>query len=139
MTELEALRTEYRKTRIAFTDDAGIDWVVRAAVRPEYWMLKPPHFEVGTAEAWVITAWNPHSEVVSQAENDAANDALVTEITTRGYRVTLAVGSSPDSAWSEDSFLVHDPDPAWVMDAARRFGQNAVFHWTPAVWEIVWS
>lgn len=82
------LLAEYGKTRIAFTDDAGIDWVVRATKSLESWMLQPPHFEAVT---------------------------------------------------SEDSFLVHDPDPAWLRDAARRFGQNAVFRWTPSVCEVVWT
>jgi len=139
MTGAMELLEEYGKTRISFTDDAGIDWVVRATKSPDYWMLQPPHFEAVTGEAWVITAWNPRSEVASEAANAAANAALVADISAKAYRLTPAVGSSPDSAWSEDSFLVHDPDPAWVKDAARRFGQNAVFRWTPSVWEIVWT
>ncbi len=133
------LLAEYGKTRVAFTDDAGIDWVVRATKSPEYWMLQPPHFEAVTSEAWVITAWNPRSEGAPAAENAAANVALVAEISAEGYRLTPAVGFSPDLAWREDSFLVHDPDPAWLRDAARRFGQNAVFRWTPSVWEVVWT
>lgn len=139
MSELSDLLAEYRKTRIAFTDDAGIDWVVLGAQRSSYWMLQPPHFEAATSEAWVITAFNPRSVITLPAANAAANDALVREITAKGYRVTPAVGSSPDGAWSEESFLVHDPDPVWLRDAAVRFGQNAVFRWTPSVWEVVWT
>jgi hypothetical protein len=139
MTDAMELLAEYVKTRVAFTDDAGIDWVVRATKSPDYWMLQPPHFEAVTSEAWVITAWNPRSHETPAAENAAANHALTAEISAKGYRFTPAVGSSPDAAWSEDSFLVHDPDPDWVKEAARRFGQNAVFRWTPSVWEVVWT
>lgn len=47
------------------------------------------------------------------------------------------VGASPDGKWSEDSLLLIDPDPVWVIDRAREFGQNAVFRWTATNWRIV--
>jgi hypothetical protein len=90
-----------------------------------------------TSEAWVITAWNPHSVQAPSSDNELSNQHMVREIEAAGLRLTPAKGQAEDGSWSEDSFLVHDPDPEWLVTLAARYGQNAVFHWSRESWSVV--
>jgi hypothetical protein len=129
----------YAKTMLVFQDDLGQTWKLRPAAARHVgdWVLGPPSFRRPTTEAWVITAWNPHSVQAQSTDNERSNQHMVREIEAAGLRFTPAKGQAEDGSWSEDSFLVHDPDPEWLVTLAARYGQNAVFHWSRESWSVV--
>jgi hypothetical protein len=130
---------EYAKTMLVFQDESARTWTLRpdAAGQVDDWVLGPPSFRQPTDEAWVITAWNPHSVQAQSSDNKWSNQHMVREIEAAGLRFTPAKGQAEDGSWSEDSFLVHDPEPEWLVELAARYGQNAVFRWSRESWSVV--
>jgi transcriptional regulator with XRE-family HTH domain len=96
-------------------------------------------FPEGVDHIHVITAFNPRSRLLRRGENEERNRLLREELDRAGLRYAEAVGRSPDSSWSEDSFAVIDAKPEQVLDLARRYQQNAVFEWTQSGREILWT
>lgn len=81
----------------------------------------------GTSRWAFVTAWNPASRQLSAAENDARQDQLLDELTTRGFRCLPGEGRGADPSWpAEESVLVLDIPPAVARGIGRRFGQIAV-------------
>lgn len=130
---------DYANATLVFQDDAAQTWNLRPDVAgcAGDWILEPPWFRAQTTEAWVITAWNPQSVQVRSSDNQRFNWQLLEEIDAAGLRCTPAQGRNDDGSWSEDSFLVHDPDSEWLVELAARYGQNAVFRWTRESWSVV--
>ena len=100
----------------------------------------------GTAGIWpdgldapvvVVTAWNPDSEVRPEEINRAANEALVADLDRRGLRHWPATGRDPEVLHHEDGVAVTGMTEAEGIALGRRFGQAAVFVWTPEAWEVV--
>jgi hypothetical protein len=92
---------------------------------------------VGTTHVHVVTAANPFSRVLSDAENDRRNAELTGVLRDIGTTVTSAQGRSPDGAWAEPSFAIFDADEDLVLGLARRYEQHAVYLWTPEARSIV--
>lgn len=76
--------------------------------------------------AALISACNPHSQLLPECENVQRHEHLQREIETGGYRWWPARGRSADAAWVEPGFLVLAP-LAQVDFWARAFGQHAVW------------
>jgi hypothetical protein len=79
----------------------------------------------GDRAATLISACNPWSQLLSDAENARRHACLREQIATGGHRWTNARGRSADFRWIEPGFLVQAPDDqvdAW----ARQWQQHAV-------------
>ena len=54
--------------------------------------------QLGAAELWLITGWNPRSESCPADVNQAANRRLQAELESMGLSFTPAEGRSPDGS-----------------------------------------
>ena len=75
----------------------------------------------------VVTACNPGSHRLSDAQNAARNDALRRELDRRDAAWYPARGCSPDGSWCEDSFAVAGWTRPDACALARAHDQAAVF------------
>ncbi|WP_130649203.1 DUF3293 domain-containing protein [Egicoccus halophilus] len=96
-------------------------------------------FPDGCAHLHVMTAHNPRSRVLPAAENAARNRRLAGDLLAAGLDHHPALGRSPDGTWREPSYALVDVDEAVVLDLADRFGQHAVYRWTPHERAVVWT
>lgn len=83
--------------------------------------------ESGSRCAAFITACNPYSWPVGEAENTRAQQQLATELQASGYAAIPAIGLDPSGEWQgEESFLV----PGLALEEAkvlgRQYAQNAI-------------
>lgn len=88
--------------------------------------------------AWIITACNPRSVELPEQENLARHEALGRELHDAGATAYVTTGFDPaDSGWHEPGYVV----PALADDEAevlaRRWEQNALFHWEPERFSLV--
>ncbi len=73
-----------------------------------------------------ITAYHPYSVPVTDEENEKAQQALVKEISTRGFRWLAGVGEDAGGDWpAEPSLLVLGISEQEATELAARFRQNA--------------
>ena len=79
---------------------------------------------------WVLTAWNPGSELFSDTENAERHQALCACLDELGHTWLPALGTSPDESWSEESVAVPGLDRETALALGREFGQEAVFEVT---------
>lgn len=74
--------------------------------------------------AIIITAWNPHSKLLSLSENRQRNECLFHRI---GHLPTLpALGVSEDGNWQEESFLVAMNQISEAYELMVKYEQNAI-------------
>ncbi len=85
----------------------------------------------------VITACNPRSEVLDEAENRQRMDTLARQIDRRRWKRFTAVGHDGVGRWREPSFAVVGAPLAEVLELARSFSQNAIYEWGERTWRIV--
>lgn len=88
--------------------------------------------ETGHTCAAFITACNPHSWPLSEAQNALAQQQLADELAQHGYTTIPAIGLDPAGEWQgEASFLV----PGLALEEAKllgeRYAQNAIL-WADA-------
>jgi hypothetical protein len=76
----------------------------------------------------LITAQNPFSQPLPDAENAKRNNQMRLEIETRGWAYGDSSGSSPDQTWREDGFVIWDAPVQDVLELGRRFEQNAIVY-----------
>ena len=81
---------------------------------------------VGTRRWSVLTAWNPHSELRSHADNRAAQHRLLGEL--KACSETIVAAEGVGSPWREASLFAIGPDTATMDILARRYRQNAYVH-----------
>ena len=101
---------------------------------------------VGSAGRWpdgldppvtVVTAWNPDGVLVPPGDNRAGNQRLVDELQRLGLTWWPAVGRDLDSAHHEEGVAVSGLTVAEGLALGRRYGQAAVYVWTPDEWSVV--
>ena len=85
---------------------------------------------MGVESAAFITAWNPHSEKLSDDENDDRQAVLLADI--EKMRLNYLVGYGQGKAWQEYSYLVLGIDKGQASAMATRFEQNAYVWIGPA-------
>ena len=78
---------------------------------------------MGVESAAFITAWNPHSEKLTDDENDDRQAILLTDI--EKMRLNYLVGYGQGKDWQEYSYLVLGIDKDQATAMATRFEQNA--------------
>lgn len=77
-----------------------------------------------------ITAFNPHSSLLSIRENKHRNQLLEADISNlKGIRYFYGAGEDRDNQWpAEESFMLFDVQQQTAIDLTRRYQQNA-FLW----------
>lgn len=112
----------------------------------------------GETTVYVLTAWNPGAARPGLEENRRRQQWLesdlvvLVEAADRGDRIPpagptasagLAVffwparGADPETGECDEGVAVAGLPEDAVLDAARRYGQDAVFAWSPEEWAIV--
>lgn len=84
----------------------------------------------------VLTAYNPGSEMLDQAENEGRQAALVGELPS-DVRQWRAEAGAVDGSHTEISVVVHGLSDEAALALARRYGQDAIFRWTATAWSIL--
>ena len=82
--------------------------------------------EFGSGNCLFITAWNPFSEVLSEADNHARHQELLAFVNARDWHYWPGHGVDPLGEWpGEDSLLVAGVDRAESLKLLEYFEQNA--------------
>lgn len=77
-----------------------------------------------------ITAWNPFSQIATGAENSAAQQSLLGDLSALGLVSFPGFGKDPSGLWlGEDSVLVLDLALEEARNLGIEYGQNAIL-WT---------
>ena len=77
-----------------------------------------------------LTAWNPRSAMLPEAQNIAAQARLVQDVSATGCRWYDGISSDPGGDWpQEPSVLVLGLSRERARELARAYGQNA-FLWS---------
>ncbi|SED42019.1 Protein of unknown function [Streptomyces misionensis] len=91
----------------------------------------------GGAAVHVITAWNPRGRTASAGANARAHRLLLGRLRRLGLGWWPAEGGDPGGTHREESVAVVGLDDAAARALGRRFGQDAVFAWTPGAWRVL--
>ncbi len=113
-------RTDYsvildNKHYILNIDEPNPDWIS---------LLK----EIDQSFYFYITAWNPHSNLVSHEENRRANLELKSKLESLRLLIFDGVGKSQDSDWYEDSFCALGGNKDLAIQLGRDYRQNAIVY-----------
>jgi hypothetical protein len=76
----------------------------------------------------VITAYNPRSEKMSDAENRERHAALEAVVRARGFSYAPSCSTSPAGTWREEGLVVFDATLAEALELGRQFDQHAVLY-----------
>ena len=81
-------------------------------------------------------AWDPGRERPGPAVNRRAQAGLEAELRALGFPLP-AVGVDPLTGRSDEGLAVRGASEFEVLALGARYGQDAVYAWTPAEWAIV--
>ena len=74
-----------------------------------------------------VTAWNPFSQVTTEAENTAAQQALLADLAALGVTFFPGFGKDPSGLWpGEESLLVLGLSLEKARRLGFKYGQNAI-------------
>jgi hypothetical protein len=85
----------------------------------------------------IITAFNPGGRARETDENDRAQQALESELRGLGLLCWAAEGGDATRTWVEPSVAVIGLADNTALEIGRRFGQDAIFAWSPSHWRIL--
>jgi hypothetical protein len=86
----------------------------------------------------VLTAWDPGDTRPGDAENRRRQADLDGELEAlRPREIWTAVGTDPVSGHREEGVAVGGLDLDALLALGARYGQDAIFEWTPQEWAIV--
>lgn len=92
-------------------------------------------------EVWILTACNPESKQLTEAENAKRHLELGQQLDELGLHHFYTRGFDPTAGnpheWSEDGYGVVGDVGEAVMRLAKLWEQNAVFVWRPSEWSIL--
>jgi hypothetical protein len=86
---------------------------------------------------YVLTAWDPGPERPARDVNRVRQAALEADLGMLSVPLLAAVGVDPVTGRKEEGVAVRGLPEADVLALGERYGQDAVFAWTPAEWAIV--
>ncbi len=129
MTDLDDRLADYARAHVVLHHRDG-----RLTVRPAE---HPGRYPFPTGPVHVLTAHNPGAARPGPAENRRRQAALEADLVGRGLTVTRAVASAADGTHAEESTAVLGWDDDEALALARRYGQDAVFRWSPRAWAVV--
>ena len=82
---------------------------------------------LGSGRLAIVTACNPFSEVLGDAENDARQALLIEAVAAAGLEWFQAAGVDAQEKWTpEPSLAILDPSDQQLDGWMETFGQNAV-------------
>ncbi|MBV2354194.1 DUF3293 domain-containing protein [Streptomyces sp. J2-1] len=90
----------------------------------------------GSATLHVITAWNPRGRTASAEFNARAQGLLLDELDRRPLTWWPAAGGDAYGTHVEESVAVVGISDGAARELGRRFGQDAIFVWTPDAWRV---
>ncbi|MEU9240340.1 DUF3293 domain-containing protein [Streptomyces sp. NPDC048385] len=85
----------------------------------------------------IVTAFNPRGRHATARANLRAQHELLHSIGLLGLPWWPAVGGDPAGTHAEISAAVVGMNDAQARALGRRFGQDAVFAWSPASWRLL--
>jgi hypothetical protein len=85
----------------------------------------------------LLTAWDPGLERPARDINRVRQATLEAELGALSVPLLAAVGVDPVTGRREEGVAVRGLPEAEVLALGERYGQDAVFAWTPAEWAIV--
>jgi hypothetical protein len=85
----------------------------------------------------VLTAWDPGPARPGRTVNRARQAALEADLRRLDAVLMPAVGVDPLTGRSEEGVAVRAVPEPTVLALGVRYGQDAVFAWTPAEWAVV--
>jgi hypothetical protein len=117
--------------------------LLAAYLQTEYWVHGEPAFllqidqtsealkalyrEFHVQSAAFITAYNPWSKTLSEAENRARQSQLETSMAGLGFPILPGIGQDPSGEWpGEVSCLVLGIDQETALRVGREYEQNAI-------------
>jgi hypothetical protein len=84
----------------------------------------------------VLTAWDPGSVRQEESVNRARHDELVAALAALTVSWWPATGRDPDGDHLEEGAAVTGLTVTDALAMGRRFGQAAVYVWTPVAWQV---
>jgi Protein of unknown function (DUF3293) len=85
----------------------------------------------------IVTAWDPGAGRPGPDVNRVRQAALETDLLARGHLLAAAAGTDPVSKHREEGVALRGAPESDILALAARYGQDAVFAWTPGEWSIV--
>ncbi|MEH6550693.1 MAG: DUF3293 domain-containing protein [Pseudomonadales bacterium] len=87
------------------------------------------HEQLDVSFSFYITAYNPHSELFDEADNQARQQDLVADVEALGLTYYPARAVDPQGEWPvEESILVCGGSLLEAQGLGQRYGQNAVVY-----------
>ena len=123
----------YERTVVEIAWAGALTVRVRAAAEPDEASWPWPDGRT----VHVLTAWDPGPERPGREVNRVRQAALETDLLALGLPLATAVGVDPVSRRQEEGVAVRGAPEAGVLALGARYGQDAVFAWTPREWTIV--
>lgn len=123
----------YERTIVTIRRPAEGDLAVQAAPSAERgrWPWSSP------APVFLLTAWDPGEERPGPVVNRRRQVALEAELRPLAVAQWAASGIDPASGARDEGVAVRGLSEAEVLELGARYGQAAVFAWTPLSWAIV--
>lgn len=90
-----------------------------------------------TTPIHIITACNPNSFMLSNAENTVRNHLLIEKLTNLNIDYVPVIGCSPNKDWSEASFAIQGSNRIDACKLANEFDQRAIFELTDDLLMVV--
>lgn len=148
LLETFQLRYDPNDMKVPRLDDpwsAYTDAVVRLETpRGKVWVRPEPpgqtfgkYPDPGGRMICIITAHNPHGNMVSDETNRRAQERLERELNRRGWTWWPAAGGDPEWQHVEASAAVVGVEESEVVALGAEFGQDAIFVLTPASRRVV--
>ena len=85
----------------------------------------------------LLTAWDPGQQRPGHDVNRVRQAALEADLALLSVPLLVAVGVDPVTGRREEGVAVRGLAEADVLALGVRYGQDAVFAWTPAAWAVV--
>lgn len=84
----------------------------------------------------VLTAHNPRGQHADARTNDHAHHQLLHHVQAAGHQPLAAAGADPTWTHVEESIAILGMTDADARALGHRFGQDAIFAWTPTHWTV---
>jgi Protein of unknown function (DUF3293) len=122
----------YARTVVAI-EYAGRSLVVRGAPLGQVGAWPWPSSD----PLYVLTAWDPGEARPGDAVNRRAQGRLERELRLMARATWPARGLDPATGTRDEGVAVTGPSEQAVRDLAARYGQDAIFSWSPTEWAVV--
>lgn len=149
MVHGKRLRRSLGGVELLASDDPWASYArtVVVIVRPDVTNLVVEPAPPGYADTWpwptrdavhILTAWDPGDMRPGEDQNRANQAALEEELRSFGPDgLWDAVGVDPVSGHREEGIAVCGLALDVVLDLGARYGQDAIFEWTPVAWAVL--